>query len=115
MADEDLGHLWDALFDLADRLGAAPLNQHPGAFSTALADGYELHMNGHREPVTVMVDGCELNLPPFNGVIAKSGYICMAQFDAFSLTGIGLTSLEPMIAAVTKTAVRSPKEEAGGG
>jgi len=75
-----LQEFWDAMYNLAARLGVAPMNRHPGLWKCQLNDCLCLETNGHYDtidgvqPFTVRVtcNGFPVGLlDPFFGIITK--------------------------------------------
>lgn len=102
---QELSELWDAIMDWAERTGAAPLNKHPGVLSVPLAHGYEMHLNGHREPMPAQIEGQLIRVLPFHAVLLRTGcrYIAMIYCDAFEATLIGGVTMRPFIEAIRAT------------
>jgi len=56
--------------ELANSLGASPVNQYSGAWEYQIDDAWKVAVNGHEKPV--MVDGLEL--PPFHILVWYNGW-----------------------------------------
>lgn len=103
---KELADLWTAIMDWADRTGSAPLNKYPGILSVPLADGFEMHLNGHQESRKAVVDGVEMSILPFHVVIAKTGYIGMVYANPHEGSIFGSHTMAPVIEAIKRTSTK---------
>lgn len=100
----DISDLWEAIMDWAERTKSAPLNQHQGILSVTLADGYEMHLNGHKESLKATVDGVETEILPFHVMIVKTGYLMQGVYcSPHDGCVFGVPSWEPIVNALKQT------------
>lgn len=65
--------------DLASRRGVSRINQLPGCYEFALPDGWEVSVNGHREP-RKNIHGDPV--PPFHALVQRHGWPALLMSPA---------------------------------
>lgn len=67
-----LERFWEAMFGLAKRCDAQPMNKHSGCWSLQIDDSWFIAVNGHKTPMAAKPNGSEV--PPFSCYVEFNGW-----------------------------------------